>query len=100
MPPKKGKGKAPMPRSDSDHEEPVAEHEDRPQLTLRIRKGPLSKAKNVDPIRAPAGIYQMPQDPIYSRLLSSPSTTDMDSPRKKQRVNAQSTPSGPASTQE
>lgn len=97
MPPKKGKGKAPVGHSDSDYVEPVAEHEDRPRLTIRTRKGPLNKAKNADPIRAPVGAYQMPPDPIYSRLLSSPSTTDKESPRKRQRVNAQSVPAGPVS---
>lgn len=97
MPPKKGKGKAPVAHSDSDYEEPVAEHEDRPSLTIRTRKGPLNKAKNANPIGAPVRAYQMAPDPIYSRLLSSPSTTDRESPRKKQRVNAQSAPAGPAS---
>lgn len=71
MPPKKGKGKATKAHSDSDHEKPVAEIEDRPQLTLRIRTGPLSKAKNDDPSRAPVGAYQMPQDTIYSMIGSS-----------------------------
>lgn len=97
MPPKKGKGKAPVAHSHSDYEEPIAEHEDRPRLTIRTRKGPLTKAKNADPISAPVGAYLTPPDPIYSRLLSSPSITDKESPRKKQRVNAQSLLAGPAS---
>lgn len=71
MPPKKGKCEATDSHSDSDHESPVAEIEDRPQLTLRINKGPVSKAKNAAPVRAPVGAYQMPQDPIYSMIGSS-----------------------------
>lgn len=100
MPPKKGKGKAPMTHPDSDYEEPVAEYEDRPRLSIRTRKQPLSKANNVDPIRAPVGAHQMPPDPIYSRLLSSPSITDRESPRKKQRVVVQSAQAGSASGEE
>jgi hypothetical protein len=95
MPPKRGKDKATS-DSDSDHEESVATHENRPRIALRYRKAPLSKNKNVDPISVPVGTREMPQDPIYSRLLSSPSTTDKEPPLKKQRVMAQSGSAGPA----
>jgi len=70
MPPNKGKGRATSARTNSDHEELVTEIEDRPRRTLRYKNVSLSKAKNADLIRTPVGACQMPQDPIYSRLLT------------------------------
>jgi hypothetical protein len=85
MPPKSGKGKATKTHSDSDYQESVAQHENRPRLTLKYGKSLLNKGKTVDPMSAPAGAREMPQDEIYSRLLSP--ATNMEPPRKKQRVD-------------
>jgi hypothetical protein len=85
MPPKSGKGKATKMHSDSDYEESVAQHENRPRLTLKYSKSLLNKGKTVNSMSAPAGAQEMLQDPIYSRLLSP--ATNNEPPRKKQRVD-------------
>ena len=52
---------APVAHSDSDYGELVAEHEDRPRLTIRTRQGPLNKAKNANPTSARVYAHGMPQ---------------------------------------
>ena len=88
MPPKKGKGKATILQTDSDYEEAAAEPGKWFRLALGYKNGSFSKAKNADPIGAPVGAYQMPQDPIYSRVSTDPNAgfPDTNAPSTNQNL--------------